>query len=197
MSGFRILQKPRPNFRSWSNKLTLNQFFKWCNANTTCALHDKHIATVFDTIVSQGNTKPAPAPGCKSTGDSPCHSNVTGEEILFNVPALLRSVEQTVLALGWIALSEAIAQAAKGNATLLLAPGHRMPRLDTLSSKSKRIASEDPAWRGHCSAYQRRDRRTELGGGLYRVVGEDYKPTAAARERDCESAGDVARKLVL
>ncbi|KAF2099692.1 hypothetical protein NA57DRAFT_65667 [Rhizodiscina lignyota] len=98
---------------------TLDQFFEWCKSNSTCFQHKENPAAIFDAIVKQANSKPIPAPGCSSKGDGACRVDVTGEEIRFNAQGFLGAVDESLFFPGWLALSEAIALAAKGNATLL------------------------------------------------------------------------------
>ncbi|KAJ3535191.1 hypothetical protein NM208_g7238 [Fusarium decemcellulare] len=99
---------------STTYETTLTKWFEWCDKNSTCALHGKNASRVFDQVLERADSKPIPAPGCKKT----CRSNVTGEEIRYNVQGFLVFVD---LALGnnWITLGEAVLEASKGNATAL------------------------------------------------------------------------------
>ncbi|KAF5245039.1 hypothetical protein FANTH_7508 [Fusarium anthophilum] len=94
----------------------LDQFFKWCDRNSTCALHGKNASRVWDETLARADSKAIPAPGCKGT----CRSDVTGEEIRYNAQEFLSFVD---LNLGggsnWVGLGNAILQASKGNATAL------------------------------------------------------------------------------
>ncbi|PVH79340.1 alpha/beta-hydrolase [Cadophora sp. DSE1049] len=101
---------------------TLNQFFKWCNTTSDCALSGQDAPGIFDNIIASANEKPIPAPGCTVGNVSVCRSDATGEEILSRVQLGLLIVEQSVLSAGWSGLSVAIAEAAQGNATLLSVP---------------------------------------------------------------------------
>lgn len=97
----------------------LVRFADWCFANSSCALHGKDVLGLFDEIVSTANKSPIPAPGCAVSGA--CRSNVTGEEIRFNVQEFLLFKEpQTQLGIsGWASLGDALNQTLHGNATLL------------------------------------------------------------------------------
>ncbi|KAM5356638.1 hypothetical protein ACJ41O_003284 [Fusarium nematophilum] len=96
---------------------TLDRFFSWCDSNSTCALHGKNPSRVFDKLLARADGRPIPAPGCKGS----CRPNVTGEEIRYNVQNFLIFVD-FALAPNWITLGEALAEASKGNATLLSTP---------------------------------------------------------------------------
>lgn len=110
------------NDEATTYELTLNQFFAWCNTTMNCALHGQDAAGVFESVIGSAEEQPIPAPGCISTGDSACRSDATGEEIRSNVQNLLLFQNATAGFTGWDFLSEAIAQAAEGNATLLSSP---------------------------------------------------------------------------
>ncbi|KAF4964324.1 hypothetical protein FSARC_7730 [Fusarium sarcochroum] len=92
----------------------LDEFFKWCDKNSTCALHGKNSSRVWDQVLARADSKPIPAPSCNKT----CRSDVTGEEIRYNAQSFLTFVD---LEFGdnWITLGDAILQASKGNATAL------------------------------------------------------------------------------
>ncbi|SCO80986.1 uncharacterized protein FRV6_05199 [Fusarium oxysporum] len=94
----------------------LDQFFKWCDKNSTCALHGKNASRIWDETLARADSKAIPAPGCNGT----CRSDVTGEEIRYNAQEFLTFVD---LDFGsgstWAALGDAILQASKGNATAL------------------------------------------------------------------------------
>ncbi|KAF5018983.1 hypothetical protein F66182_9001 [Fusarium sp. NRRL 66182] len=92
----------------------LDVFFEWCDRNTTCALHGRNSSRVFDQILARADAAPIPAPSCSRT----CRSNVTGEEIRYNVQSFL-GFKDLDFGPNWIALGEAIAQASRGNATAL------------------------------------------------------------------------------
>ncbi|KAH7386183.1 Alpha/Beta hydrolase protein [Cadophora sp. MPI-SDFR-AT-0126] len=106
---------------SGAYEATLNQFFKWCNTTSDCALNGQDAPGIFDDIIATANEKPIPAPGCTIGNVSVCRSDATGEEILSRVQSGILFVEQSVLGPGWPLLSVAIAQASRGNATLLSA----------------------------------------------------------------------------
>jgi pimeloyl-ACP methyl ester carboxylesterase len=97
----------------------LVRFADWCFANSSCALHGKDVLALFDELVSKADKAPIPAPGCTVSGA--CRSNVTGEEIRFNVQEFLLFKEaQTQLGIpGWASLGDALNQTLNGNATAL------------------------------------------------------------------------------
>jgi hypothetical protein len=64
---------------------TLDKFFQWCNTTTDCAVNGQDAARIFDNLIASTNTKLIPALGCSDDGNSPCKSDVTGEEILSQV----------------------------------------------------------------------------------------------------------------
>lgn len=92
----------------------LDQFFGWCDRNTSCALHGKNIRGAFDELLSRADKTPIPALGCNGT----CQPNVTGEDIRYNVQNYLEFVDAPLMP-NWIDLGGAIAQALEGNATIL------------------------------------------------------------------------------
>lgn len=151
----------------------LNAFFDWCAALPSCALHGQNAAAVFDTLTDL--SKPAiPAPGCTSTGDYACRSDVTREEIRSNVQGFLlfQNLTSTIFD-GWDLLAEAMAEAAKGNATLLSTPlatsntseyfsslaigcqdwSHNSASLNDLVFKSRMAASLNPHTQGSTQSY--------------------------------------------
>ena len=96
-------------------EMTLARFFAWCNTTSTCTLHGQDAAGVYESIIHNAEEEAIPAPSCSSH----CRSDVTGEEIRSNIQNLLLFQNATAEFAGWDNLSEAIAQAAEGNATLL------------------------------------------------------------------------------
>jgi pimeloyl-ACP methyl ester carboxylesterase len=101
---------------------SLNKFFTWCNTTDKCALHGKDVAGTFNNVVDNAARTPIPAPGCTSTGDRACRSDVSAIEILEGIHSGLEGFEESALWSGWPALSVAIEQAAAGNATTLSSP---------------------------------------------------------------------------
>ncbi|CAH0057897.1 unnamed protein product [Clonostachys solani] len=93
---------------------SLNQFFTWCDRNSSCALYGRNTMQVFDALVAQADATPIPAPGC----DDACRSDVTGEEIRYNVQSYLRFIDLP-LGRNWINLGTALAESSQGNATML------------------------------------------------------------------------------
>ncbi|KAI9163947.1 Tripeptidyl aminopeptidase [Paramyrothecium foliicola] len=96
---------------------TLNQFFEWCDKNSTCPLHGNNTKKSFDTLLARADARAIPAPGCNGT----CRSSVTGEDIRYNVQFPL-SFYDVPVGPGWVALGGYIAQALEGNATGLSSP---------------------------------------------------------------------------
>ncbi|KAF5631734.1 tripeptidyl aminopeptidase [Fusarium sp. NRRL 52700] len=96
----------------------LDQFFKWCDKNSTCALHGKNSSRVWDETLARADSKAIPAPGCNET----CRSDVTGEEIRYNAQEFLAFVDLNLDGSTWAGLGDAILQASKGNATALSTP---------------------------------------------------------------------------
>ncbi|KAF5245808.1 hypothetical protein FAUST_1595 [Fusarium austroamericanum] len=93
---------------------TLNEFFNWCDRNSTCALHGKNSSRIWDEVLSRAGSKPIPAPGCNGT----CRSDVNGEEIRYNAQSFL-TFQFLTFGPNWIDLGDALLQASKGNATAL------------------------------------------------------------------------------
>lgn len=93
-------------------EVTLNQFFEWCDRNSSCALQGQDSRKIFDSLLSNATKSPLPAPGCKGT----CQPNVTAEDMLYNVQDFLEFVDFKE-APNWIDLGGILAEAAQGNAT--------------------------------------------------------------------------------
>ncbi|VUC23986.1 unnamed protein product [Clonostachys rosea] len=83
-------------------------------ANSSCALYGRNAGRVFDDLVTRADATPIPAPGC----DDACRSDVTSEEIRYNVQAFLRFIDLP-LGQNWLTLGTALAEASQGNATML------------------------------------------------------------------------------
>lgn len=69
-------------------EVTMNQFFEWCEKNSTCALHKiKNLPSKFDAFIDHANKHPISAPSCsnKTSDVYPCFQNVTGDEIFRNL----------------------------------------------------------------------------------------------------------------
>jgi pimeloyl-ACP methyl ester carboxylesterase len=93
---------------------TLKYFFDWCGNNTNCTLHGQDAAHTFLAAVARAEKDGSiPAPGCD---DVKCAANVTLEEFHLVVQSGLHNQ------VDWPDLSEAIKEAAEGNATLLALP---------------------------------------------------------------------------
>lgn len=102
---------------SLTYETTLNQFFTWCDSNSTCALHGQNTSRIFDDVVARADATPTPA--LASNGER--RADVTGEEIRHNAQQFLLFVDFP-LGPNWIGLGEALAEAAQGNATSLSTP---------------------------------------------------------------------------
>jgi pimeloyl-ACP methyl ester carboxylesterase len=97
---------------------TFEQFAKWCNSASDCALHGQDVEKVFASLVNNATKEAIPAPGCDDNSSTPCHKNITGQEILFAVQDMLQFKEPFAGAEpGWAGLSELLAAAAQGNGT--------------------------------------------------------------------------------
>jgi pimeloyl-ACP methyl ester carboxylesterase len=93
---------------------SLNQWFDWCDKNSTCALYGKSSRKAFDTLLARAEAKPIPAPGCNGT----CRSDVTAEEMRDQAQLYLYFYDLPTLP-NWVTLGTALAEALNGNATLL------------------------------------------------------------------------------
>ncbi|KAI1341902.1 alpha/beta hydrolase fold-domain-containing protein [Xylariaceae sp. FL0016] len=89
---------------------TLEQFFSWCNASDECPLQGQDVEAKFKEVLSKAEEGPIPAPGCD---DVSCRSDMTAEEMLFNVQGYLISQGN------WPTLGEGLVEAGNGNATIL------------------------------------------------------------------------------
>ncbi|KAI8960292.1 hypothetical protein F5Y11DRAFT_330420 [Daldinia sp. FL1419] len=91
---------------------TLKKFFTWCSGTTEdqCPLGGQDVQAKYKSILAKAATSPIPAPGCD---DKVCRSNVTEEEIRFNIQPYLISPS------AWPSLGQAIADADADNATLI------------------------------------------------------------------------------
>ncbi|KAM0425177.1 hypothetical protein ACHAPT_009494 [Fusarium lateritium] len=99
----------------------LEYFFKWCNSTSECALHERDVASIFDTLVDAAEKEPLPAPGCVET--KLCHPNVTSEDMILRTLMWMAAGHPTPRprsTIGYYALAEALAEAHdNGNATRL------------------------------------------------------------------------------
>lgn len=89
----------------------LERFATWCSSSDLCALKSEDVLAVYDALVKNATAKPISAPGCDGVL---CREDVNGEELRTNTQGLLILKPTT-----WEVLGLALAQAAKGNATLL------------------------------------------------------------------------------
>ncbi|KAL9032994.1 MAG: hypothetical protein Q9180_006186, partial [Flavoplaca navasiana] len=110
------------NDEATAYEMTLDRFFTWCNTTIDCTLHGQDAAGIFESILRKADEQPIPAPGCSSTGESACRSDVTAEEIRTKIQILLLFQNATDGYSGWDLLSRAMAETAEGNATLLSSP---------------------------------------------------------------------------
>ncbi|KAI2780037.1 alpha/beta hydrolase fold-domain-containing protein [Daldinia loculata] len=91
---------------------TLKNFFTWCAdaSKEVCPLSGQDVRAKFESIIAKATKSPIPAPGCD---DKVCRSNVTEEDIRFNIQPYLISPAL------WPSLGQAIADADIDNATLI------------------------------------------------------------------------------
>jgi pimeloyl-ACP methyl ester carboxylesterase len=101
---------------------SLNRFFAWCAGTTSCALHGRNVARLFDRLVAAADRAPLPAPTCAKQGD--CRSSVTGEDIRLNAQNLLlfKTPIPIIAEEGWNDLALALKQAEAGDASALSTP---------------------------------------------------------------------------
>ncbi|CAH0027723.1 unnamed protein product [Clonostachys rhizophaga] len=103
----------------------LVRFFEWCSATESCPLHGQDVSELFLDLVAKADREAIAAPGCLATADTSsagsCRSNVTGEDIRFNVQgnSLLTHKDEIAIAPGWDLLGQALNESMHGNATLL------------------------------------------------------------------------------
>ncbi|KAI4242555.1 MAG: hypothetical protein L6R40_003936 [Gallowayella cf. fulva] len=161
------------NGEATAYETTLDQFFAWCNTTTNCTLHGQDAAAVYESILGSAEEQPIAAPGCNSTGDAACRSDVTSEEIRTNLQNLLLFQNTTTKYTGWDIFSQALTQAAQGNATLLSSPLatsetfdaypglaigcqdwlHESTSLADLRYKSSMVSATAPRTRGSSQTY--------------------------------------------
>jgi pimeloyl-ACP methyl ester carboxylesterase len=66
---------------------SLNRFFDWCARTTSCALHGRDVARLFDDLVAAADRTAIPAPACARSGA--CRPSVTGADIRLTAQNLL------------------------------------------------------------------------------------------------------------
>jgi pimeloyl-ACP methyl ester carboxylesterase len=101
-------------------EVTLNEFFKWCSSNSSCALHHtRDLPTVFDDFITTANHNPIPAPQCHNSSSPvyPCAQFATGYDILVVLQEALciPSAYSGLSAPGWVALSAYLKAAMQEN----------------------------------------------------------------------------------
>ncbi|KAK3385767.1 Alpha/Beta hydrolase protein [Podospora didyma] len=119
----------------------LLKFFEWCDTDPNCALNGRDVRGVFSNLTAKGSVLPA---NCSAA--APCRAQVTGEDIIWNFqPALVSPDPLPALGLpGRVLLSEVLAQAAQGNATLFSIPLARVNRsADTARYSYYAVACQD------------------------------------------------------
>ena len=100
---------------------SLNRFFDWCAQTTSCALHGRDVAQLFDTLVAAADRTPIPAPACAAAGN--CRPTVTGEDIRFTTQNLLLFPTPNVASPdGRNGLALALKQAESGDASAFSSP---------------------------------------------------------------------------
>lgn len=103
-----------------SYSASLQHFFDWAGSNDTrSALANQDVEKLWFSLLTTAEKKPIPAPGCDNTV---CRADVTAEEIQFNAPGNLINADPEKEEGSWRKLAIAIAEALKGNATLLSSP---------------------------------------------------------------------------
>ena len=65
---------------------TFNRFAAWCAQTSSCPLHGRDVAALFDSLVARADQQPIPAPEC---ADGSCRPTVTGGELRLNLFNLL------------------------------------------------------------------------------------------------------------
>src|SRR4051794_32699955 len=60
---------------------TFNRFVAWCARTTSCPLHGRDVAALFDALVARADRDPIAAPECAERG---CRPTVTGGDIRLN-----------------------------------------------------------------------------------------------------------------
>jgi pimeloyl-ACP methyl ester carboxylesterase len=127
-----------------SYESTLDRFFAWCGRDTSCALHGRDVARLFDRLVARADRTPLPAPGC---ADGHCRRTVTGEDIRFHAEDLLlfKKPIPNVAPEGWNAMALALKAAAAGDATAFSSPRAVSPTDDGASGAPLAIECLD--WR--------------------------------------------------
>ncbi|KAI1637441.1 TAP-like protein-domain-containing protein [Biscogniauxia mediterranea] len=89
---------------------TLKQFFKWCTSTDGCPLRGQDVEAKYTSVLNKAIEAPIPAPGCD---DVSCRSDVTEEELRFNLQSFLISP------FSWPSLGQALIDADDGNATAI------------------------------------------------------------------------------
>lgn len=106
-------------------EVTVNQFFSWCERNSTCALHNTtNLPAKFDAFIDQANRSPIPAPSCNDPSFSayPCHTDVTGYEVLRSMQGVISFPHADRDGIpGWEGLSSMLSQAMTTNNASLFA----------------------------------------------------------------------------
>ena len=91
-------------------EVTMNQFFEWCEKNSTCALHKiKNLQSKFDAFIDHANKHPVSAPSCsnKTSDVYPCFQNVTGDKIFRNLQSTVCFPSEIGIGSlgGWVAVT--------------------------------------------------------------------------------------------
>ncbi|KAI1506262.1 TAP-like protein-domain-containing protein [Biscogniauxia marginata] len=89
---------------------TLKQFFEWCTSTEDCPLRGQDVEAKYTSVLAKAKEAPIPAPGCD---DVSCRSDVTEEELRFNLQGFLISPSS------WPGLGQALIDADDGNATTI------------------------------------------------------------------------------
>ncbi|KAM6478020.1 hypothetical protein HDV62DRAFT_371747 [Trichoderma sp. SZMC 28011] len=103
---------------SASFEMTLRHFFKWCQEDASCALHDQNdVEDFFKQLADKFEAAPIPAPKCKQTGEGACRSDVSLEEMM---TALQRDLGPGQP--GWGSLATNLLAASQGDASAFSMP---------------------------------------------------------------------------
>jgi pimeloyl-ACP methyl ester carboxylesterase len=140
---------------------SLNRFFRWCARTTSCALHGRDVARIFDDLVATADRTALPAPTCTQTGA--CRPSVTGADIRLAAQDLLHFPNPIPLIApeGRNGLALALQQADAGDASAF------SPRVATGPSddnaNGSQIAIECLDWRTPVQTFDDLQRLQRLG----------------------------------
>ncbi|KAL6691311.1 hypothetical protein J3F84DRAFT_397807 [Trichoderma pleuroticola] len=103
---------------SASFEMTLRHFFKWCQEDASCALHDQNdVEDFFKQLVAKFEAAPIPAPKCQQTDEGACRSDVSLEEMMTALQQDLAPGQS-----GWGSLASNLLAASEGDASAFSMP---------------------------------------------------------------------------